>query len=84
MYFRILLQLYFKRQPFGTFLWNDFISSQVPGTHLFNLRRIKCWVDLGATWWFRAKDLWIGSPIPQPLGHCSINCSITSADTLAY
>ena len=44
---------------------------EIPGTHFIDLRRMKGWVDLGATQWFWTQDPWIGNPAPQPLAHCS-------------
>ena len=40
-----------------------------PGTHLINLRRMKGWMDLGATQWFWTWDPWIGNPATYPLDH---------------
>ena len=37
-----------------------------PGTHLIDLRRMKSTLE-------HPQDPWIGNPVPQPLGHCSIN-----------
>ena len=37
---------------------------EIPGTHFINLGRMKGWVDLGATLWFRAWDSWIRNPPP--------------------
>ena len=37
---------------------------EIPGTHFIDLGRMKGWVDLGATQWFWARDLWIGNPAP--------------------
>ena len=34
----------------------------IPGTHLIDLRRMKGWVNLGATQCFWKQDLWIGNP----------------------
>ena len=45
---------------------------QIPGTHQIYLQRMTGWVDLGAALWFWTWDLWIGSPVPQPLGHSYI------------
>ena len=36
----------------------------VPGTPLIALGRMKDWVDLGATQWFRTWGPWIGNPAP--------------------
>ena len=36
-----------------------------------NLRRMKGWVDLGASQWFWTRDPWIGNPAPYTPGHCS-------------
>ena len=38
-------------------------------THFINLRRMKGWVNLGATQSFWTRDPWIGNPAPWPLGH---------------
>ena len=46
---------------------------EIPGTHLILLRRMKGWVNLGATQWFHIQNPWIRNPAPKPLGHCSIN-----------
>ena len=35
---------------------------EIPGTHFIDLRRMKGWVDLGATPWFWTRDSWIGNP----------------------
>ena len=35
---------------------------EIPGTHFINLRRMKGWVNLGATQWFWTRDSWIGNP----------------------
>ena len=35
---------------------------EIPGTHFIDLGRMKGWVDLEATHWFRMRDLWIGNP----------------------
>ena len=32
-----------------------------PSTHLIDLRKMKCWVDLRATQWFWTQDPWIGN-----------------------
>ena len=37
---------------------------EIPGTHFINLRRMKGWVNLGATQWFWTQDPWIGNPVP--------------------
>ena len=37
---------------------------EIPGTHFIDLGRMKGWVNLGATQWFCAWDLWIGNPAP--------------------
>ena len=42
---------------------------EISGTHFTDLRRMKGWVDLGATQWFWTPDPWIGIPAPWPLGH---------------
>ena len=42
---------------------------EIPGTHFIDLRRMKGWVDLGATQWFWTWDSWIENPAHQPLGH---------------
>ena len=34
---------------------------EIPGTHFIDLGRMKGWVDLEATHWFRMRDLWIGN-----------------------
>ena len=39
-------------------------SPKIPGTHFIDLRRMKWWVDLRATWWFWTLDPWIGNPAP--------------------
>ena len=36
----------------------------IPGTHFTDLRRMKGWLDLRATQWFRTRDSWIGNPAP--------------------
>ena len=36
-------------------------SPEIPVTYLIDLRRMKGWVDLGATQWFRIWDPWIGN-----------------------
>ena len=38
--------------------------SEIPGTHLNNLRRLKDWVELGTTLWFWTRDYWIGNTAP--------------------
>ena len=43
-----------------------------PSTHLIDLRKVKSWVDLRATWWFWTLVQWTGNHAPQPLSHCSI------------
>ena len=45
-------------------LWIDSLlfttqSQGFPGTHLIDHRRMKCWVNLGATQWFWMWDPWI-------------------------
>ena len=35
-----------------------------PDTYFIELWRMKDWVDLGATQWFRTQDPWIGNPVP--------------------
>ena len=35
---------------------------EIPGTHFIDLRRMKGWVDLGATQWFWTPDPLIGDP----------------------
>ena len=45
---------------------------EISGTHFTNIGRMKGWVDLGVTQWLWARDPWIRSPAPWPLGHCSI------------
>ena len=42
----------------------------VSRTQLIILGRMKGWDDLGDTHWFRAWNIWIGNPVPLPLGHC--------------
>ena len=37
---------------------------EIPGTHFIDLGRMKDWVNLGATQWFRTRDPWIGNPAP--------------------
>ena len=37
---------------------------EIPFTHCIDLRRMKGWVDLGATQWFWTRDPWIGNPAP--------------------
>ena len=37
---------------------------EIPSTHFIDLRRMKGSVNLGATHWFLAGDLWIGNPAP--------------------
>ena len=37
---------------------------EIPGTYFINLRRMKDWVDLGATQWFWTQDPRIGNPAP--------------------
>ena len=37
---------------------------EIPGTHFINLRRMKGWVNLGATQWFWTQDPWIGNQVP--------------------
>ena len=37
-------------------------SPVVPGTNFINLERIKGWVNLGATQWFRTPDPSTGNP----------------------
>ena len=32
------------------------------------LRRMKGWLDLGATEWFTTREPWIGNPVPKPIG----------------
>ena len=39
-------------------------SPETPGTHFINNRRMKGWVNLGATQWFWTRDPWIGNPAP--------------------
>ena len=46
--------------------------SEIPGTHFINLWRMKGWVDLGATQWFWMWYIWMGNPMLELLGHCSI------------
>ena len=41
--------------PFTTYF------SEIPETHLIDIRRIKGWVDLGTTQWFWTGDPWIGN-----------------------
>ena len=58
-------------------LWGDGLLfttkfPEIPGTHLIDLRRMKCWVDLGATQWFWTWDLLNGNPVDEPLGLFSI------------
>ena len=36
---------------------------EIPGTHFIDLRRIKGWVNLGATKWFSTQDPWIGNTV---------------------
>ena len=36
---------------------------QIPGTYLINLRRMKGWVEPGASQWFLTRNPWIGSPV---------------------
>ena len=40
-------------------------SPEFPGTHFINLRRMKGWVDLGATQWFWTWDSWIENLLPK-------------------
>ena len=40
---------------------------EISGTHLINLRRMKGWLDLGATWSLWTQDHWIGNPAPEPI-----------------
>ena len=35
---------------------------ETPGTHFIDLRRMKGWVDLGATQWFWTRNPWIRNP----------------------
>ena len=37
---------------------------EIPGTHFMDPGRMKCWVDLGATWWFWTRGSWTGNPAP--------------------
>ena len=37
------------------------------GTHFIDLRRMKDWVNCGATYWFWTRDPWSGNPVPKPL-----------------
>ena len=41
-------------------------SPEIPGTHFIDLRRMKGWVDLGATQWFWTQDPWIRNPMQKP------------------
>ena len=46
---------------------------ETPMTHLIDLGRMKCWVDLGATQWFWTRDPWISESITlttRPLFLC--------------
>ena len=53
----------------------------IPGTHFMDIRRMKGWVDLGATQWFWIQDPKIGNPTPLPLGHCFMNSANTQKKT---
>ena len=35
---------------------------EIPGTHFIDLRKLKGWVDLGATQWIWTQDPWIRNP----------------------
>ena len=37
---------------------------EIPGSHFIYFSRMKDQVDLGATQWFLARELWIGNPAP--------------------
>ena len=39
-------------------------SPEIPGTHFIDLKKMKGWVDLGATQWFWTQDPWIANPAP--------------------
>ena len=56
---------------------------EIPGTHFMDLRRMKGWVDLGATQWFWIQDPKIGNPAPLPLGHCFMNSANTKKKTIS-
>ena len=47
-----------------------------PGTQLINLRRMKCWVNLGATLWFWTRDQMGGSKDDSAFHHRSFNYSL--------
>ena len=44
---------------------------EIPGTHVSDLRRMKDWVNFGATQWFWTQGPWIENTASWPLGHCS-------------
>lgn len=46
-------------------------SPGISRTHFIELRRIKRWVNLGATQWCRTWHLRTGNPVASPLGHPS-------------
>ena len=50
----------------------------IPGIRFIDLGRMKGWVDLGAAQWLWIRDLWIGNPAPQSVGHCSKYSKISS------
>ena len=69
---------YFSKKLYGPFYWMGFnclrateplrggslLFTEIPGTHLIDLGRMKGWVNFGATLWFWTQDPWIGNPAP--------------------
>ena len=47
----------------GSFLFTTKFP-EIPGIHFIDLRRMKDWVDLGATHWLWTQDHWIENPAP--------------------
>ena len=69
-YFRVILNF---KKLYGPIVWPPFWggsllftikSPEICGTHFIDLGRVKGWVELGDTRWFRTRDPWIGNPAP--------------------